>query len=921
MAQHTRPFGKDEVLIRKFEPGEKIIRPDPILEAGKQFLAGVRDVTDIIDIPLEAGLGTSVNEFTGFLARPFEKVFGTIEFTPQGPQYLSPDEVTQRLQESGRQGLPSDVREPSGLFEQGARFAGQTAVLGPVLGKAATAVRAPGPVVEGATRLQRLRRGGRGFVSGVGENFAASPLQFTATETALGFVAGAGGFIAEQIVPDSPAAKLVGELSAPTLLALTPTALFLRAIGGLRGMVSKVRSPFTPEGGEQRAIARFQRAATPEQRETALAELDKPTTLVVGAEEEVLSVPQRTGIPGLLSLERAVVESSEELVREADSQIARANARIQESLLELGKAPTTVANIPIGVAQRELDNLLEVNFRIAAQRVDERIAQLGPKVTAEQANRIGAEELTKVHAVARKQREELFAVVPEDTAVPFGAVEAGYNAFVKQLGRPAQKDIPAVAKQFLSKKSDDYFGANLPPGFQKGETRIKDIRALSSELRQVARNARAGDSKNLNQARIADDLANLILKDLDNAAAGPEVSKALEIAVGFSRDMADRFNKGTVGKLLGRRVAGDPVVPAGLTFEQSIGVAGPRAREAIDDLEKAFTLPDAPSSRLLVEAAEDFTRSRFLRETVNSRGEFNVAKAERWALNNEELLNRLPSVREEIDAAIVSSNKLAVVERQRGRVNLTDPKISKATMLLQKGPVETFRQVARLRPKDAATETQQLINRMKTDTTGEALEGLKSGFAEFLLASAKSSGRDVEELSFISGFKLRDLMQLSGVRAIADRLLSKDELDRLGMIAQDLIRLEQRRVAKLPKEGVIGDKPSRIVNTASRLFGAGLFRNIAAKFGFGGTVQIPGEGASAVRDIVAAGIRDPGGRLIRDSIFDEKLFREFLQASLDEGTGAMSRVAARRLNAWVITVLADYGGRTEEQEDVPGALF
>src|SRR3990167_5710583 len=115
----------------------------------------------------------------------------------------------------------------------------------------------------------------------------------------------------------------------------------------------------------------------------------------------------------------------------------------------------------------------------------------------------------------------------------------------------------------------------------------------------------------------------------------------------LDRKKLKRFNSGTMTKILGRRLTGERV-PAGLTLEESIGTTGPKAREAMDELLKAFDSPEAPSSSMMIDAAEDFTRGRFL-QTAVVQGQINVRAAQRFVSQNQELLNRLPKVKNQID--------------------------------------------------------------------------------------------------------------------------------------------------------------------------------------------------------------------------------------------------------------------------------
>lgn len=892
-------FGGEPITESKSKfggvPVEEEEKPGAFKTIGSQFLAGLHDIT-------------------GFISKPLSKTFGDIVVGPNGIEILSPEEATAEI-EAGGIGIPGmATQEPTDVIGKGSRFAGQTAAIGPILGRMFGLVRAPAAV---STAVPAGQAGGTGVLGQqlahtIGKTFAKAPLTSTAIETGLGFTAGAGGGIANEIFPGSDVAEFTGQVIGGTAPALTPTGLLLRSGRFVRGLYQRARHQFTDKGGFERAAARAGRAAPPEQRVKALEELKKETTIGPDG-KPVLTPSQRTGDEGLLSLERAVQESSETLKRGGDQQIAQANKVIQDSLSDLGKAPSQSAFVPIVEAHNYLDNLLNTRIRIAAQATDERIAALGPKVTLEQSNLIAREELQGALDAAVTQQRELYALIPEKTAVPFRATENAFINLRSDLGRAQQSDIPEVAKQFLSKGSRDYFGKHRPSGFKTGETEIKELRSLQSKLRAEARNARAGDKKNLNMARIADDIADAIDDDLMNAAAGPEVSDAISTAVNFSRNLNERFNKGKMGEILGRTVTGGQRVAPGLTLEHSIGMTGPKARQSLDELLKVFDSPEAPGNQLITGAVEDYVRTRFIKSAVE-RGNLNMNAARRFIKNNEEMLTRLPGLRRQLDEVVESGEALALTQRQRARIMLDDPRVSKATFLIEKGPEETFRQIGKLKPQDAATETQKLINMVSRDQSGEALEGLKSGFVEMLYSQAKTAKRDATGRMLLSGYALRDALETPGIRSAANRLFSGDELNRLGVITRDLIRLEKRLAAPIPLEGVIGDRPSKLIETMAGIAGAAVGRSQARRLGIGGTVQIPGIMANRFRDMIAAGVQDPAGRLLRDMVYDEALFKELLEAPLLEGGTKLTPEATRRLNAWAFNVIAEHGGAYEIEE-------
>lgn len=833
-------------------------------ETAKQFVAGIDDVTSI-------------------LARPFEKAFGTLSISAKGIEALSPEETTLR-RERGELGLVDNVDEPTSLIGKGLRVAGQTAATGPLLGKVASLIPAPAAVTS---KIGQIAKFPQKILSEAGQTFAKSPIASTTIETGLGFTAGAGGFISGKIFPDSDVAVFLGEVAGGVAPSLIPATLAVRAGKSLRNFITR---PFSKSGIRSRVEQRIFRATTEEQRREALRRLRLPTT-VDQSGQPVLTSATRSGEPGLLSLERAILESSEDLLQASDVSIANANKVIQDSLQDIGEGSLESTKATIVESQKYLSSLLDTNIRIAAQKTDERILQLGPKASREQLNIIARENIKEALDAAVAQEKELYDAISDEFLSPTVSAQQKLASIIKETGIPARGDIPAIANKFLNKQSSSFLG---------DEVSIKDIRALQSKLREVARNARAGDKKNLNKARIADEIANSITDDLGKI----EGSNEIKIAVEFSRDLNERFGSKTLSKILGRNAVGTSRTASSLTLEDSIGLTGPKARQALDELVKAFDSPEAPSSNLLIESVEDFTRSRFLKDAVVN-GEINDKAAFRFLKNNEELLSRLPEVRQQIDDALQSNNILQLRRRQSQRVSFDDFRISKATLLLEKGPVEAFKQIRGSR--SPVTEMNKLVNLVSKDKTGESLKGLKAGMMRFLMGDATKSTRDELGKRFLSGFSIKENMDSLPIQTI----LSSDEIKRLNVVVRDLIRLENRLSAKLPKEGIISDKPAKIIEILAGISGARAGSLLSRVTGGGGPIQIPAIMSNAFRQMSLSGVRDPSKRMLIDAIlFDEKLFKELLNAK-DISSPKKVEQISRRLNAWSIAVLSEYGGREE----------
>ena len=863
-----------------------------------------------------------VQDVTGLIAEPLERTFGTVIHTPDGGwEAIGPEEATRRQEEGTLPGL-SDLAskdEPATVLEAGVRAGGQMLVGGPIGGRVAAAVRPVKKIAD--TTLGRVKQFPQKMLNEAGNKFRENPKAFVAGETFLGYTAGGSGFLASQAFPDSDAAKLAGELVGGILPQFVLVQTAIRLSGGLRNLINKIRHPFTETGGVERAKARTSRAVPKDNRAEVLNEMDAPTTIDPETNLPVLTPAQRTGESGLLSLERSIVESSETLLRESDEQIARANAVISQSVRELTDAPTAAVSQNIEDSHKHMKDLLDTRVRIAAQKTTERISDLGPKVTLEDTNIIAREEIEGALKAARKQEKEFYDLIDPETPSPFVNTLSLVNKLKRETSKAQQEDIASVADIVLNlgKKPSTKITGDLVPTNEiltvagPQLTTIKELRGVQSKLREVARNSRSGESKNLNRARIADQIADTITDDIAENLGGPETTDAVKTAVAFSRNLNERFSQGATGKILQKGVNGGPRVAPSLTLDETIGMTGPKARENLDSILRSFDSPEAPSSQLVIGSAQDYLRTKFLKVAVD-RGQINKNAATRFVSQNAEILLRLPALRRQLDEVIESGDAMAITERNRNRVSLDDPKVSKATMYIESGPVETFKRTAKLKPKEAAKQMQLLINRVAKDSTGEAKQGLKSGFVEFLLAGARGESRDITGAQFLSGFAMRDALKDPSTKAMVEKLFSKPELERIAIITNDLVRLEKRRTAHTAPEGVLGDLPSSGMTVLAGLLGAGTGRRVAKTLGMGGTIQIPGIFAKSFRDMANSGVKDPASKLLRDAVNDEQLFKALLEKP-DELTGEISEVGKRQLHLWASKSIAEFGGSFDESED------
>ena len=736
-----------------------------------------------------------------------------------------------------------------------------------------------------------------GLVQDIAKIALKSPTRFAASEISAATGAGLAGFEAAQRFPDSLGAQALAEIGGgfATLGILPVMRLTVRAtdqlfqripligprlISNIRAFSKEVISGLTTSGGRKRAIKRIQRTA--EDPEATLASLERTDILP----KAKLSPAQLTENENLLSLERSVMAQSEELLAVHQAQFADVNTIIRESLL-----PTT-KNGPVSTQQVKnyFEALIDTRIRQAAVRADERLAELGPNATREDLNNFARQELLAAKRAARQQEVELYANIPPNTVVPTESGQEALSRFSLELGKAQQSDIPEIAFKFLSPSRLSKKGKPLPnPNFLGPETTIKEIRSLQGKLREVARVA-ASKGKG-NRARIANEIADSLKDDIANSSGSAEVKENIDIAVRFSRDLNERFTRGSVGKLLARDARGGEVVPSGLTLETTVGVRSPRAREDTDALLEAVRRNgDEPAMRNHIEGflIDDFRRSAV------SGGRVDVNAAQRWLSQNQDVLARFPELRRSIERVKTSGGRLNDVER------VADPKISRAAIFINAPPgTEITRIINTGNPKKAM---QELVVLARQDPTGKAEQGLKAAFMKDLLDESQlTNSLDINDRPFISGSRLAARLQEEPVVAAMEGLFNKAEMKRINQIKQTAILIERARKSPKALEGVIGDKPGVLVGLIARIGGAQMGRFIAGKTG-GGTVQTPGILAAQSSKLINAGVRDPARRLLTDAIQDESLFKSLL---IGTDTFRGETIVRTKLNAWALGVLAE----------------
>ena len=749
-----------------------------------------------------------------------------------------------------------------------------------------------GGAVKGAAEVARFARPAPTTITGrVVHDMAAQlltrPGRLAAGEAIAATGAGVGEFAAKQKFPDSEAAQVIGALTGALVPAgaVAGTIASVKLASNLPGarFVKGLVKAFTLKGGRTRAEARVQSAAR--DPDAAVAELARGG----GLEEAALTPAQQTGDPGLLSLEKSIIESSEQLKSKADQQIAEAIEAIQKSVTDIGeRVGPEKAVETIEKARAYLQGLLDIRLKVAARKADEAIAELSPTATRQDANLAVERELDVAFKEATKQETDLYNLVPLEVKASIAEPKEDFAALVASTPKALQDDIPAVARRFLDPDSPEVFDDLMP---------IKELQGLRSRLLAESRKLRAAGDRNA--ARLTEDVAESVLISM-GAKAGQvegEVGQLLRTALDFSKDKATRFFKeSSVSKILGTTKQGGDVIAPELALESTIAAGGPRARVEAKALETA--VERTGSVPKLRGAIEDFLLDDF-RRRVAPDGVIDQARAKIFLARNQDILEDFPELRNKLTKAITTDKaSIAAQARAEGIAKrLNDPKISKAAVFIQEPVEDAMKRVSKtLRPGKTMEE---LVKEAGRDPTGDALKGLKTGFGEFVL---DQTIKETPKGLIILGRKFDTLLTSGKTGRMAKVLFNKGEISRYKEITETAIKVEKALAATTSAKGVLTDAPNMIFTVLAKVAGATVGSKVAKLVG-GRSVQTPGFVAGFFNFLLVRGTQDPARRLLHDMAQNKELFTALL-SPLGKA-GEPTKAAKKALNAWAAAIVAD----------------
>lgn len=630
----------------------------------------------------------------------------------------------------------------------------------------------------------------------------------------------------------------VGGASVPFMATRTPSAIGAKQAykAGKRAL-----APYTNTGAREVARSRVQGLAGGEDRARELAGRIDPN------EPFGLTPAQQTGDPNMIALEQAGARTDPNLGARLRDRSVDANANLQNAVTDLGG---NVEDAQGFLGQLRKDVAKRMDSYVAWTRADAQSRRPKVRATESENSAIVADRIRDAEQSALTEEAVLWAAVPKTVTIDAAESQAVAKQFVEGVPWAQANDIPGVVRQYLE-----------TPGQQS----VEELHGLYSELRRVARSAMAGNDQNKNKARIANAVADAVLKDLGASDATSDVGRAINRALEFSAQLHETFDRGTVGRLLKRTLDGDEQINPQETLARSVGQRGIKAKVADEEIAQA-----TKGSKDVRAATADYLTERFNRTAFSAEGAFNPGRASEFMRDNKALLARYPKLRNTLRDAIDTQQTARRIEARiaERKARLEAPNASTGGAFVNATPGKAVDAI--LKAKTPAREARNIVRQARKDKTGAALDGVKAAFADRLIAD---SLRQIGSARQVVGQTLADRMDSPEMAVALRQVFSSGEMARLRRIRDAALKLDAAR-KQAPDIGSVSQaQPNRLIEFAVRIAAA----NHGAQLGKGAAgLQTAQMASGSARKMLNRLMNDKAEQLLLDAIEDPKLFRALL---------------------------------------------
>lgn len=732
-------------------------------------------------------------------------------------------------------GAPTPERDPETTGE----FIGQT--LGEAAGFAI-------PAAKGAQLLSKAPGTAGRVGQMMSEQLVAKPAATLGAEALGATGAGVGRKVAKEkdLDPASAAAlELATGLGVGALPTLAKAAPSMVGAGLAKKGAKAMAFPFTEQGAMERASRRVQSlVADPEKAAQSIDDL-KGSKLLPSA---------RTEEPGLMALERAVLDRDPGELSRISIRTSDAMEELKNSVLSSGRVAKSKDFVR---AKRErLSKAITARVESAADEAGQSLDAAGPMITAEDATILTRDALERSLADAKVQENMLWQAIPQEAQVPVRSTIGKFKELSGQLSSAQSGDMPASANAVLAQAADK----------KVTKTVVRELDGLYKKLGEEATAARA--SKEFNKARIAEELRESIVEDLGRAEGGGEVAETIATARAYSKEMNEKFRKGAVGKILGYSREGGPALAPELALETTIAAGGQRGELARRALTKASGDPD------VMDGVQQYLKNRFMLEATQE-GSVNPARAQTFLKKFDQMLGNFPELRDQLRSAVDANDVARRVKKQGDgfRRAIERESVSKTAKFLN-APVG--KEISRIfQSSDPEKFMSDIVRTLKKDKTGDAMSGLKAGLSDHIIRDVQTGSLDARGRPVLNGLKLERMLKDDEFMKVIRKVYSPSDIKQWRDVAGQMAKFQKQSMVRGAKTPIITDRPAWLIDKIGQVAGA----KIGAKMSgtTGGSIQSASIGSTTVRQMLNKLTADRAKQLIIDAIEDPKLMKSLLQ--------------------------------------------
>jgi len=696
------------------------------------------------------------------------------------------------------------------------------------------------------------------------------------------------------------------------------TKMTLETLGGLSGgflasgplvraskaVTKRVLSPFSEKGSFERASVRAREVVDNKQLAIQNIEDLKGSNLMPSAKSQD---------PGLMALEKTIGVRDKALASKLDRQTSDAVNDLVNSIKESGNVKS-LKNFLAKKSDR-LKKAATARVEVAAEQARDTIEKLNIPSNEVQINLVLREELESALADARVQEDLLWAAVPMEAKASTSNTFNKYKSIKKDLAKAQSDDMPPEASKLLGKVDEDVkISSGLLDasgndiliddvltnrGKFKAQESVKELDGLYKRLGETARKARLASENN--KARIAEELRESILLDMKTIKGNDEAKNTVSTARAFSRQLNEKFNTGTIGKILGVSKGSKPS-PEELTLAS--GVSGIKGKLFAEEVSKAL---DKGVTEL--GAIQDFIKRRFLDGTIED-GNINPAKARNFIASHKEVLDFYPHLRNQLSSARSAEDALRRITKYADSyVRKLDSKSVSSIAKILKAPVDS--EMSKIFNSDDPVRFMTLLaNSAKKDGTGLAYKGLRAGVSQYLINSmTKSDVLDIKGRPFIAGSKLKSILTNDQSRKAISRVFLPKELNNWDKVANELVVAQKRsQVTGNPFDYIMNDRSSWLLRTAARFGGVKLASRLSRMTGGGGSIQVPAMGGDIATKIIDRLTKDKAEQMLIDALTTD-------QGMLVEMLKPRSKMVDKKMGIKLRNYMINNGARLFEDED------